>query len=125
MNSLCENIGVATCHTRFTLMARTIEKKNAHKSRLNVRLAPDLKARIRRAATVLGQDLTEFAVSTLDERAKEVLEEHESMILSESERRAFMDILAGDPPSPTKRALEVAKKYKSGKKKGVVYEFAD
>lgn len=106
-------------------MALTIEKKNAHKSRLNVRLAPDLKARIRRAATVLGQDLTEFAVSTLDERAKEVLEEHESMILSESERRAFMDILAGDPPSPTKRALEVAKKYKSGKKKGVVYEFAD
>jgi len=116
---------VATCHTRLTHMALTTEKKNTRESRLNVRLASDLKARIRRAANVLGQDLTEFAVSTLDERAKEVLEAHDSMILSENERRAFLDILAGDPPAPTKKALAAAKKYKSGERKGVVYEFAD
>ncbi len=106
-------------------MALTIEKKDARDSRLNVRLDPDLKARIRRAATVLGQDLTEFAVSTLNERAIEVLEEHETLILSEAERRSFLEILAGDVPAPTKTALAAAKRYKSGTKKGAIYEFSD
>lgn len=106
-------------------MALTIEKKEARDSRLNVRLDPDLKARIRRAATILGQDLTEFAVSTLNERAMEVLEEHETLILSEAERRAFLEILSGDVPAPTKKALAAAKRYKSGTKKGVIYEFSD
>lgn len=111
--------------TNWNTMSLTIEKKTGTNSRLNVRLTPDLKARIRRAATVLGQDLTEFAVSTLNDRAVEILEEYDSMVLSENERRAFLDILAGDAPAPTKRALESAKKYKSGVKKGVSYEFAD
>lgn len=111
--------------TNWNLMSLAIEKKTSTNSRLNIRLTPDLKARIRRAATVLGQDLTEFAVSTLNDRAVEVLEEYDSLVLSEAERRAFLDILAGDAPAPTKRALESAKKYKGGVKKGVSYEFAD
>ncbi|CAN5666423.1 hypothetical protein BH24ACI3_BH24ACI3_11990 [soil metagenome] len=110
----------------YIAMALKIDKKKtAQDSRLNVRLAPDLKARIRRAATVLGQDLTEFAVSTLNDRAIEVLEEHETLILSDAERRAFLDILAGDAPAPTKKALAAAKRYKSGTKKGAIYEFTD
>ena len=40
-------------------------KKIGEQSRLNVRLSPEIKARVAKAATIIGQDLTEFAAATL------------------------------------------------------------
>lgn len=78
-----------------------VEAKKPAESRLNVRLSSNVKMRIARAAHILDQDLTEFAVSTLNDRAVEVLEKHEAFELSESQRQAFFDILDGVSPKPT------------------------
>lgn len=94
-------------------------------SRLNVRVPPEIKSRIAKAASMVGQDLTEFTISTLNDRAVKVLEEHEAFVLTESERRAFLDILAAPIPDPTERARESAARYRRGSRDGVVYEFAD
>ncbi len=94
-------------------------------SRLNIRLSPEIKSRIARAASIVGQDLTEFTISTLNDRALKILEEHEAFVLAESERLAFLEILSGPVPEPTKKSLKAAAKYKRGVRKGVVYEFAD
>ena len=121
---MCDYYGsVATCHVKNM---RVTEKKSVSiHSRLNVRVPQDIKARIAQAASIVGQDLTEFTVSTLNERAVKVLEEHEAFVLTENERRAFLDILAAPVPEPTKRSLEAAAIYKRGVRRGPVYEFAD
>ncbi len=102
-----------------------VETKKPAQSRLSVRLSSNVKMKIARAAHILDQDLTEFAISTLNDRAIEVLEKHEAFELSEGQRQAFFDILDGVPPKSSKRAVEAANKYKSGVVKGSVYEFED
>ncbi len=107
-------------------MAAVLEKENVTSSRLNVRLSPEIKARITRAAHILGQDLTEFASIALNERADEVIAKNEEFTLSEADRQAFLDILSGDfDREPTEKSLKLAAEYKRGTKKGQTYEFAD
>ncbi len=103
----------------------SLVKERSGRSRLNVRLSPEIKERITRAAHILGQDLTEFTADTMNQRAVEVLDENEMFQLTETERRFFLNFLEGEPPKPTKRALASASKYKQGKDNGLTYEFED
>lgn len=78
-----------------------------------MRLSPDVKARIRRAANILGQDLTEFAADTLNSRALEVIETNERFVLSEKEYEFFLNYLSeGKPAKPTKKSIEALKRYR-------------
>ena len=96
------------------------------KSRLNVRLTPEIKLRIDQAAAILGQDLTEFATSTLSQRANDVIEKNEEFVLTQAERKFFMDYLAGDyDPKPSQKTIEATERYKRGRQKGVTYELSD
>ena len=58
------------------------EKKEI--GRINVRLDASIKKRISKAAYILGQDITEFTVSTLNEKAREVIEKFDRFELSEN-----------------------------------------
>jgi uncharacterized protein (DUF1778 family) len=93
-------------------MAVITKKEEAGRSRLNIRISSDVKSRISRAAHILGQDLTEFTVSTLNEKAREVLERNERFELSEAEKAAFFEILDTPIPDPTENSLRAAKKYR-------------
>jgi uncharacterized protein (DUF1778 family) len=76
--------------------------------RLEMRLSADHKALIERAAAVTGQPVTAFALSSLVERAEEILERHQQTLVSARDRRIFMAILeADDEPSPA--LVEAAK----------------
>lgn len=96
-------------------------------SRLNFRLAPEIKARVARAAALTGQDLTEFAVSTLSEKAAEVIERHDQTLLGSADYDFFLNALAetGALPEPSKRSLAAAARYRRGTRKGVRYHLAD
>jgi uncharacterized protein (DUF1778 family) len=116
---------VAVCHKVLNMLIVKEQKVKEH-SRLNIRLAPEIKTRIARAATILGQDLTEFASTTLNERADEVIAKNDVFILSEKDRRAFLDILSGDFDWETsEKSRKLAAEYKRGNTKGQTYEFAD
>ena len=90
-------------------MSTVLEKEKVTSSRLNVRLSPEIKARISRAAHILGQDLTEFTSSTLSRYADEIIDNHEQILLSESDSNFFISELekpATKPSEYSKKAME-------------------
>ena len=104
-----------------------VKNKTAREqSRLNFRLAPEIKARVARAATVVGQDLTEFAVSTLSQKADEVLEKYDNVILGSEDYQFFLDVLsATETDKPSKKSQKAADEYRRGTRKGARYHLAD
>jgi len=78
-------------------------------ARLNFRLAPDLKAVIEEAAAILGQSVSDFAVSTLVQTARDVLHQQSVTELSNRDRDIFLAIL-DDPTAKPNRALAAAAK---------------
>jgi uncharacterized protein (DUF1778 family) len=89
----------------------TVQTKEKN-SRLNVRLTAKSKERISRAAYILGQDLTEFTETTLNEKAREVIEKYERFELTEAEKKDLFALLDAPVPQPTKKSIAAAKKYK-------------
>jgi Uncharacterized protein conserved in bacteria len=95
-------------------------------SRLNFRLAPEIKNRIARAAALTGRDLTEFAVAALNEKADEVIDHHGHVLLDSREYHFFLEALSSTKiTQPSARSIAAAKRYRRGKRKGVRYHLAD
>jgi len=92
----------------------------SNKDRLNFRLDPEIKARVIRAAAITGQEVTDFAVSTLNEKASEILERHGSLTLNGDDYQFFLNALTDDR-KPSKRSRDAARRYRRGKRKGVRY----
>jgi uncharacterized protein (DUF1778 family) len=92
--------------------------------RMHFRLAPGIKARVVRAASIAGQGLTDFAISALSERADEILERHDTVSLDARAHSFFLQKLDhAHKPSPASRTA--ATRYRSGRRRGVRYRFAD
>jgi uncharacterized protein (DUF1778 family) len=67
---------------------------------LDFRLDEDLKKLIEQAAGFLGQSVSAFAVSTLAEKARQVVEDHTVVRLSDRDRDKFLATLeAGAEPN--------------------------
>lgn len=114
--------------TKVNKSAKPQNKNHQSPSRMNFRLASEVKARVARAAALAGQDLTEFAVAALSEKADETIEKHESVFLSRSDYNFFLDVLDGKENAatrPSERAEAAAKKYRLGEKSGARYRLAD
>lgn len=80
-------------------MARTAIDNN---NRLQIRVTPEVKARLARAAAIENMDLTQFVTGTALREADAVIERAESVRVS---TRDFARILAllEDPPAPNAR----------------------
>lgn len=111
---------------RGQVTSQTAAGQNREQSRMNIRLAPTIKERVARAAALSGQDLTEFAVATLSEKADLVIERHDHLLLGSEEHEFFLNALA-EPiiQEPSERSLTAAEKYRQGSRKGVRYTLAD
>jgi uncharacterized protein (DUF1778 family) len=104
----------------------SVVKSINEQSRLNFRLASEIKERVAKAATIIGQDLTEFAIATLNQRAVEIIEKHDSVILESDDYRFFLNSLEeSEIPEPSNKSKEIAEKYRRGLRKGVRYQLAD
>lgn len=115
--------------TKVNKSAKLQNKNHQSPSRMNFRLASEVKARVARAAALAGQDLTEFAVAALSEKADETIEKHESVFLSRSDYNFFLNVLDGkgnvEAEEPSERSRTTAEKYRRGKKSGARYHLAD
>ena len=100
------------------------KKKPQQPDRLNFRLAPEIKARVVRAAALTGQALTDFAVSTLSEKANEIITRYESIVLNKADYQFFLNAL-DETSKPSARARSAAERYRKGRRKGVRYHLAD
>jgi uncharacterized protein (DUF1778 family) len=94
-------------------------------SRMNIRMAVEIKERISKAAALSGQDLTEFAVVTLSEKATEIINQHDQLLLGSEDHQFFLNALSDSGSEPSARSKSIAKKYRQGTRKGVRYQLAD
>jgi len=92
--------------------------------RMNFRLSTEIKAKIIKAAAITGQQLTDFAVSTLNEKANEILEQHNNIVLKSEDYEFFLASLF-EEKEPSLNSLNAANRYRKGHRKGVKYHIAD
>ncbi len=89
----------------------TIEKQTNQAARLNFRLPPEIKERVETAALVSGVTVTDFAITALANTAEEVLEKHQTRVLSNRDRDIFLAMLE-NPPAPNEALKKAVKEYK-------------
>ncbi|MDG3004907.1 DUF1778 domain-containing protein [Paludisphaera mucosa] len=81
-------------------------------ARLNFRLPSDLKEVIEEAAASLGQSVSDFAVGTLVEHARSVVERNHATVLSGRDRDRFMAILDDADARPNAALVKAAERYR-------------
>lgn len=70
--------------------------------RISLRLSPQSKQTLERAAAYLDRTLTDFVVDVALQKAEAVVHEHEVIALTAEEWRRFQDMLL-NPPEPNER----------------------
>jgi uncharacterized protein (DUF1778 family) len=86
-------------------MARTVSDTS---SRIELRVPPEQKAVIARAAALEHMDVTGFILKRILPEAQAVVERAEHVALSERDSLMVLDLLE-NPPKPTERLIRAAK----------------
>jgi len=81
-------------------------------ARLNFRLAPELKQTIEQAAAELGQSVSDFAVSTLVQSARKILQENQQTRLTNQDRDLFLKMLDQTSSKPNEALRKAAIRYR-------------
>ncbi len=85
-------------------------------ARLELRVPAALKGLAERAANYQGQTVTAFVSQAVAERAREVVDHHTTLRLSNRDRKAFLAALES-PPEPSDRLKQAfARHKKTGRK---------
>lgn len=83
-------------------MARTAVENN---NRMQIRVTPAVKARIARAAALQNMDITQFVTTTALREADAVIEQAESITVSDRDFTRILELL-DSPPAPNARLKE-------------------
>lgn len=81
-------------------------------ARLDFRLNRQMKELIDRAASLTGQSVSDFAISTLVEKARRIIQENGTTVLSDRDRDIFLAMLDSDA-RPNEALKRAAKRYKA------------
>jgi uncharacterized protein (DUF1778 family) len=81
-------------------------------ARLNFRLPTELKQTIEEAASRLGQSVSDFAVSTLVQSARNIIEQENITRLSKTDRNVFLSLLDDKDACPNEALAAAARKFK-------------
>ena len=89
----------------------TVVQKDRPKARLDFRLNVEAKEIIEQAAFVSGKTVSEFAVSTLLESAQEILDQQQTIRMSNRDFDAFLEAIEADL-EPGEALKQAAERYK-------------
>lgn len=81
---------------------RTEQETPNRVERLGFRLDEETKDLIERAAHLSRRKVSDFCVTALADTARRTIAEHETLLLSDHDRKAFFDALV-NPPKPSDR----------------------
>lgn len=81
------------------------------RERIDVRLRPDQKTQIEKAAGIKGISVSDFIIQNALENASRTIREHETWILERPDAELFFKALI-NPPTPGPRLMRVARRYK-------------
>ena len=87
------------------------DAETAKTARFEARITAEQKALFLRAAALTGRSLTDFVVASAHETATRTVREHEAMILTDRDRKAFVGALL-NAPAPAARLRKAARRYK-------------
>src|SRR5438105_4608544 len=88
------------------------ERETPHRvERLGFRLDEETKELIERAAHLSRRKVSDFCVTALADTARRTIAEHETLVLSDRDRKAFFDALI-DPPQPSERLQRALAEHK-------------
>src|SRR3954469_20868405 len=79
--------------------------------RLGFRLDEETKDIIERAAYLSRRKVSDFCVTALADTARRTIAEHETLALSDRDRKAFFDALV-NPPRPSERLVRALAEHK-------------
>jgi uncharacterized protein (DUF1778 family) len=88
--------------TAMATSTKATREQHTRAERLGFRIDERTKALIERAAQLERRKLTDFCVTALADAARRTIAEHDTLVLSERDRRAFFEALI-DPPEPNDR----------------------
>ncbi|MDQ3801569.1 MAG: DUF1778 domain-containing protein [Acidobacteriota bacterium] len=93
-------------------MTDGIKEKKQNKTRLDFRVSVESKAIIEQAASLSGQTVSDFAVSTLIKSAQEVISQNRQTKLSLRDQELFLQMLESEdePNTALENALKTYKK---------------
>ena len=91
-------------------------------TQFNIRMAVENKLKVERAARVANQSLTEFAEAAVVQRAEEVLERQERILLSDRDFERFVQLMTAEA-APTETALREAAEFNQGRMNGSRYHW--
>jgi uncharacterized protein (DUF1778 family) len=86
-------------------------ERRSREARLGFRVDDRTKRMVERAAELERRSLTDFCLTALTDAARKTIDLHETLVLSERDRRMFFDTLV-NPPKPNarlKRAFKAAR----------------
>ncbi|MBW4613520.1 MAG: DUF1778 domain-containing protein [Desmonostoc vinosum HA7617-LM4] len=88
-----------------------VNSERSKAERLEVRVTKEQKELFQRAAEIQGRTLTDFVISSVLNTAKQVIHEHEMMILTKQDQEVFVTALL-NPPEPSAKLRDAAQRYK-------------
>lgn len=88
------------------------EPSKEKSARLSCRIRPQVKEQAEVAARLLGQSITDFAESALEEKAKSVLAENDRLVFSENAFSEFLAAISAKPEAPSEKLLSAVEAYK-------------
>lgn len=89
----------------------TARKAPNRVERLGFRLDQETKDLIERAAQLSRRKVSDFCVTALTDTARRTIAEHETLVLSDRDRKAFFDALIS-PPEPSERLKRALAEHK-------------
>lgn len=101
--------------TKSTKVARQTAKlvKEHKTARFDAKLTMEQKELFLQAATLKGfRSLTDFVVSTVQEKAQTIIKEHSTILASQRDKDIFFNAIL-NPRKPSAKLLEAANEYKA------------
>jgi uncharacterized protein (DUF1778 family) len=92
-------------------MAQSDVMETSRSTRLWARVSPKQKTLFQRAAELSGLTLSEFVLASAQEKASQVVQDHDTIRLTQAEQTAFVHALL-NPPAPGQRLRQAAEDYK-------------
>lgn len=85
---------------------------NMNQARVDFRTTLEVKSLIEQAAAIYGMTVSEFIKATVVEKSRQVIEQHETRILSDCDRDLFLSLLDA-PAAPNAALLAAAAEFKN------------
>jgi uncharacterized protein (DUF1778 family) len=87
--------------------------------RIDFRITPNVKDLIERAASLQGMTTSEFIKSVVVPASQQVVQQHETRVLSDRDRDLFL-LLLDNPPTPNEALKAAARRLKNQVRSGDV-----